>query len=100
MIDSITFSSSSLASRKSAFTVRQQLESRITPASSKVEIDFQNVDSLSSSYADELFGVLAEHYGLDFISKKIKISNASPDVYYAIAHAINQRISSNGKAVA
>jgi anti-anti-sigma regulatory factor len=53
-----------LASRRSAAQLRQNIES-VLNSRKKIVFDLSSVESISESYADELFGVLAFKYGIE-----------------------------------
>lgn len=93
----VTFATSSLVSRASAAKQRTQIQPVFNTSGGFVQFDFSAVDSISSSYADELFGVLAQIYGLDNLVQKIAITNATHDVLYSIAEAIHYRAATSHK---
>jgi len=43
----------------------------------KVLVDFEGLEIVSHSFADEIFGVLMEEYGWEFVKHNIKPINAS-----------------------
>lgn len=88
-----------LASRTSARLLRIQVELYVSTGKLAV-IDLTNVISISESYADELFAVLVEDYGLEWFSKNIKILNHpinSTGVLRSIATAIRRRLENQAK---
>ncbi len=82
---------SDLASRQAAAELRALVEARAS-SGYQVALNFQKVFSVSESYADELFGVLAVRYGLEWLSNFVAIQNATPVVFRAIVSAIRQRL--------
>jgi hypothetical protein len=80
-----------LASRASAIKVRHIVENTINNGKS-VSVDLAGVLSISESYADELFAVLVEKYGLEWFSSHIKLSNHSPNLLLSVATAIKRRL--------
>lgn len=89
----IKISDSDLASRLAAADVRAEIEYYVASGiGNKVSIDLADVLSISESYADELFGVLALRHGLDWLTNNVAIQNANPFVFRAIASAIRQRL--------
>ena len=82
---------SDLASRQAAAHLRTQVESCVL-AGEQVSIDLNGVFSISESYADELFGVLALRYGLEWLSDHVALHNVNPTAFRAIAGAIRQRL--------
>jgi STAS-like domain of unknown function (DUF4325) len=89
----IKIGDSDLASRQAAAGLRAQIEQRVL-SGDKVSIDLGSVFSISESYADELFGVLALRYGLEWLTDRVAFHNSKPFVFRAIADAIRQRLSS------
>ena len=69
----------------------EQIEGYVA-ARGKVSIDLGGVFSISESYADELFGVLALRYGLGWLSDNVAFHNQNHFVFRAIASAIRQRL--------
>ena len=56
-------------------------------------IDLSAVLSISGSYADELFGVLAAVTSLDWIHEHVQLVGARESVLRDIASSINRRLS-------
>lgn len=88
---------SDLASRQAAAQLRIQVEN-LAQNRHTVQIDFRNVFSISESYADELFGVLAIKKNLDWLTTNVSISHANEATFRSIANAIRQRLSENNQA--
>lgn len=81
-----------LASRNAAIPHRNQLERAFSDENvSKVYLDLRKVNAISESYADEIFGVLVQEFGLDEVLEKLKINNASDFVIKNIAIVIDRR---------
>jgi len=80
-----------LASRQSAALLRHDIDS-VLLAGDKVVVDLSCVESISESYADELFGVLALSGGLAVFSANVLIRGASSDVLRRVAGAIKERL--------
>ena len=89
----IKIADTDLASRQAAAELRAQIERRVL-AGEKISIDLGAVFAISESYADELFGVLAFRYGLEWLADHVALHNLKPFVFRAIADAIRQRLSS------
>ena len=87
-----------LASRTSAATVRYSVVSAVS-SGNKVVVDLAAVESLSYSYADELFGVLAALQGFDWLVEKTRIVNAKEHVLRVIAEAISRRLKETGQPI-
>lgn len=85
-----TIAGNCLASRSSALVERERLVSAIRN-DSVVVYDLSSIVSISSSYADELFGVLVMQFGIEKVLDSLKIVGASPAVLRVIAEAMNVR---------
>ncbi len=92
----IIIENSDLASRQAAAQLRLKVE-RLAKSSQKIQIDFRNVFSISESYADELFGVLAVRNNLDWLAQHVSILHANEATFRSIANAIRQRLTENNK---
>lgn len=79
-----------LASRKNAISVRESLKS-LWINYSIVLINCEKVESISESYADELFGVLVLQFGYENLISRLKIQAAKPQVLASIASVIKRR---------
>lgn len=80
-----------LASRRSAAQLRSNIDA-ILATGDKVIIDLSHISSLSDSYADELFGILALERGLSVFSILIAIRGATDSVIRRVAAAIKSRV--------
>tara|TARA_B100000767_G_C19626771_1_gene476479 strand:+ start:449 stop:736 length:288 start_codon:yes stop_codon:yes gene_type:complete len=85
-----TFTETDLASRAEARQLRSRLFQNID-VDVVVELNFKNVLSISDSFADEFFGVLAAKFGVDGLAEKVKIDNASRQLFRVIASNIQTR---------
>lgn len=86
----VTLSGSYLYSRSEARRVRSDVEellNRGTP----VCFDLSGVLSVSDSYADELFGVLAAKHGLDCLLDRVRLRTSDENVAASIAAVIKRR---------
>lgn len=93
----IVLPDSDLASRAKARSYRETVN-QIIAHGNKVEFDFSNVFSISDSFADELFGVLASNIGREGISDYVKVINAKESIYKIIALNILNRLNQNAAA--
>lgn len=91
MKTTLKFEFSDLASRSSARAVRLQVE-ELVKDDTKVELDLSNVESISDSYGDELFGILAIELGLEKFTSAVRLINAKEDVLVGIANNIQARL--------
>lgn len=80
-----------LASRRLAAELRVDVAKAILDGHS-VSIDLGHVASVSESYADELFGILAIGLGLDQFVKRVSILHANNHVLRVIAQALKDRL--------
>ena len=64
-------------------------------ASEKVIFDFEDVELISNSFADECFGKLIEEFGLEFTKNMTTFKNANNLVALVLKKAINDRIKKN-----
>lgn len=80
-----------LASRRSAALLRASIND-LLDANVAVRIDLSNVQSISESYADELFGVLVLEHGLDVFSDNVSINCNERGVLKYIVKAIKERL--------
>ena len=88
---------SDLASRARAAAFRHQVLTIISNEG-VVKMDLGSVESVSDSFADELFGVLAAALGLEQLTSKLKVTNASEAVYRVIALNIRNRLQQQAAA--
>jgi hypothetical protein len=80
-----------LSSRRLASGLRGDVLARLSQGGS-VAIDLQRVESISESYADELFGMLAVGLGIDSFIKRVVILHANKHVLRVIAQALKERL--------
>lgn len=89
-MEAYTFQRTDLASRQLGANERVRLESLLSKQEA-VAIDLKNVESISESFADELFGVMVRDRGLDFVTARVRILNAAEEVLRSIAIAMHRR---------
>lgn len=94
----ISLPGTDLASRYTAATVRYNVASAVS-AGNRVVIDLSEIESVSYSYADELFGVIAAAQGFDWLIEKVKIVNAREHVLRVIAEVISRRLKETGQPI-
>jgi len=87
-----------LASRQTAASVRYKVASAVSSGNTVV-INLSDVESVSYSYADELFGVIAATQGFECLVEKVKIVNAKEHVLRVIAEAVNRRLKETGQPI-
>lgn len=87
-----------LASRTTAATVRYNVVGAVS-SGNVVVVDLSDVESLSYSYADELFGVLAAIQGWEWLIEKVRIVGAKEHVLRVIAEVVNRRLKETGQPI-
>lgn len=86
----IAFETQDLASRSLAAEKRSLVENAFQ-SKSCVMFDFKEVQSISASYADELFGVLCLKYGSEAVTKSVRLQNCNNFCAQQVAEAIIRR---------
>lgn len=81
-----------LGIRDVAKNIRETLEQAIN-ASQTVILDFDGVDSVSSSFADELVAKAYCSLGLEKVNSFIRLRNANDFVKTIIVSSVHQRLS-------
>lgn len=81
-----------LASRTRARLLREQVVAVVGSTVEKVTVDLEGVLSLSDSFADEFFGVLAIEQGEEWFRQRVEVVNASESVRYAILRVLANRV--------
>ena len=87
----IKLKGANLASRKTAAAERYRLAD-VFAGNKGVTVDLREVQSISYSYADELFGVLAAVKGWDWFTSHVKLFGTSEPVLRIIAETIDRRL--------
>lgn len=95
-----TITSSALASRRGAAKLRADIDAALLQG--QVQLDVSAVQSVSESWADELFGVLVVRRSLPWVFARLSLRGANQDVARTIASAIRYRLTreANGGDVA
>lgn len=78
--------------RKTAKTLKQKVLESVA-SNTPVVIDFTDVESVSSSFADELIGKLYIQIGAETFKKMVKMINVNDDIKLIIKIAIKDRLS-------
>lgn len=81
-----------LSNRQGAASLRARIISATAESAEAVALDFTGVRTISDSFADELFGVLAIELGPEWIRSHLSITNLSPDIRQTILEAVQFRI--------
>ena len=83
------------AGRETATPFRRKLESLIPDATDPIVLDFDGVESPSSSFLDELLGRMAEKLGEDAFQSRIHVVNMTDRVKRMSDVVIGQRLGRN-----
>lgn len=79
-----------LASRFSAGALRARVEAALLQGGAR--LDLSAVESVSESWADELFGVLVVRHSLAWVFERLELHGLRPEVAQTIASAIRYRL--------
>ena len=80
-----------VSSRQRAAELRVAVEAQIGQGCC-VELDFSGVRSISSSFADELFGLLVDSHGEAWFREHIRVLGLSPFLRRTILESVANRI--------
>jgi len=83
------------AGRETATPFRRKLESLIPEATNPIVLDFDGVESPSSSFLDELLGRLAANLGRDAFQRRIRVVNMTDRIRRMSDVVIGQRLARN-----
>lgn len=92
----IKIEGSELSTRRAAVPLRLQIDA-LNAGGNRVVLDFEAVEDVTESYADELFGVLVLKHGLAQLREHAVIVNASERVLLTIARAVKHRCDQRGE---
>ena len=84
--------SSGFGGRSPALRVRRKLLAILPDMDEPLTLDFAGVDTVSSSYIDELLGKLIAELGLDDYESRIHIANMAPSIARRANVTIGQRL--------
>jgi len=82
-----------LSSRHRASSLRNTIVAAVEAEQAKVCLDFTDVRTVSSSFADELIAVLVVVRGDEWFRKNISVTGMSADVRQTVLECVNERIS-------
>lgn len=80
----------SLGSRAQGKKIRDQIISNFSN-SEKVALDFEGVDIISNSFADELLGKMIDEFGLTDVKKHTTFINTNRHIVTVLKKVINDR---------
>jgi anti-sigma regulatory factor (Ser/Thr protein kinase) len=86
----------SLGARRSAEQVRATLVNILNERAARLVLDFENINVISSSFADEVLGKLALEMGFVQFVNRFRLENMSETVEVIINRAIQQRVAEGG----
>lgn len=89
---SIAEESIGTGTRKAGEKMRNKIEYSLRESKKIVEVDFDNIGVISSSYADELLGKLVEKYGISYILSRMRLKNMSHEIMMIINRSVVQRM--------
>ena len=82
----------SLGSRVAGKKVRTTLRNLIECSECKINVDFSDINLISSSFADEVFGKLFLELGPIAFSNRVQLSRVETTVKLLVEKAISQRV--------
>lgn len=82
---------SDLSSRWRASGLRRQVLT-VVAGGEVCAVDFDGVRAVSDSFADELFGVLAEERGDEWFREHVRLVNLTPELRQSILEALAVRL--------
>ncbi len=77
-----------LGSRGSAEIIREKIKPWLD-ANEEVTLDFVGIDTITQSFADEIFGIFVRAFGIDYIKGTLKIVNHSESIRNTINFVIS-----------
>lgn len=87
-----------LATRANGRASFDAIMAQTSNLSTDVTFDFSNVDSITNSFADEVFGRMASEWGMDFLRSHISFRNINRFWAQIIRTAMDARSSSSNVA--
>lgn len=88
MIIKLNTINTSLGTRKLGDNLRDQILS----SQEQVTFDFEGIDIISNSFADECFGKLVVEIGMDNFKKQVMFANANQFIKSILVKVINDRM--------
>ena len=83
----------SLVTRAAGRSAYENITARMAESQEIAVFDFSNVDSITNSFADEVFGRMAFELGFDQLRKSTSFTNISPFWASVIRSVIDERVS-------
>lgn len=88
----IKISESSVATRASAIPYRDQIIQALKDTDDIVKIDLENVEYMSSAFADECVGIIVKVFDLNTLQQRIRLINGKQSVLNTLGNAILERV--------
>ena len=95
MVISMADFGQALITRVAGRMAYDQIFPKVISAAEVVTFDFSGVDSITNSFADEVFGRMALTMGMDAMRARTTFKNISPMWARVIRGAINARLAQN-----
>ena len=77
-----------LGSRGAGEVIRLQMD-KVLNDNNNVIIDFNKIDGVTQSFADEIIGIFVRAFGVTFIKNRIKVINANENIRKILNFVIN-----------
>lgn len=78
--------------RKSAEKIRNMVMNIANNDKKRVNLDFKGINTISSSFADELIGKIIKEKGFVFFMQVFKLTNLTPFLIVIINRSVEQRM--------
>lgn len=82
----------SVATRVSAIPYRDQIIQALKDTDGIVKIDLENVEYVSSAFADECVGIIVKVFDLNTLQQRIRLINGKQRVLNTLGNAILERV--------
>lgn len=81
-----------VATRVSAIPYRDQIIQALKETEGIVKIDLDNVEYMSSAFADECVGIIVKVFDLNTLQQRIRLINGKQSVLNTLGNAILERV--------
>ena len=81
-----------VATRVSAIPYRDQIIQALKDTDGIVKIDLENVEYMSSAFADECVGIIVKIFDLKTLQQRISLINCRQNVLNTLASAVLERV--------
>ena len=78
--------------RKSAEKVRNMVMNIVNNDKKRINLDFEGINTISSSFADELIGKIIKEKGFVFFTQAFRLTNLTPFLIAIINRSVEQRM--------